>query len=176
MLYRSPRNLFVAAFIGSPAMNLVEAELVDGRRASPGHAIALPPDSSLRDADRRVILGIRPGSFAFDGPRADPTWPVIEVAIDLVEHLGEEAHASFALDAPRVAGDALAAAATADEDREGRLLVDDERARFVARVDGREPIEAGTRARLRIDHTQLHVFDIATGAAVAPAAHAPARA
>jgi len=176
VLYRSPRNLFVAAFIGSPAMNFVEAELVDGEARFAGHAIALPPDSSLRDANRRVVLGIRPGSFAFDGPRADPTWPVIEVAIDLVEHLGEEAHASFALDAPRVAGDALAAAATADEDREGRLLVDDERARFVARVDGREPIEAGTRARLRIDHTQLHFFDIATGAAVASAAHAPARA
>jgi multiple sugar transport system ATP-binding protein len=176
VLYRSPRNLFVAAFIGSPAMNFVEAELVEGEARFAGHAIALPADSSLRDANRRVILGIRPGSFAFDGPRADPTWAVIEVAIDLVEHLGEEAHASFALDAPRVAGDALAAAATQGEDRDGRLLADDERARFVARVDGREPIAAGTRARLRIDHTQLHVFDVATGAAVAPASHAPARA
>jgi multiple sugar transport system ATP-binding protein len=130
----------------------------------------------LRDGSRRVILGIRPGAFAFDGPRADPGWPVIEVAIDLVEHLGEEAHASFALDAPRVAGDALAAASTEAEDREGRLLADDERARFVARVDGREPIAAGARARLRIDHTQLHVFDVTTGAALAAAsrAHAPA--
>jgi len=123
-----------------------------------------------------VILGIRPGAFAFDGPRSDPSWPVIDVPIDLVEHLGEEAHASFAIDAPPVAGDALIAAATEAEEREGRLLADDERARFVARIDGREPIAAGTRARLRVDHTQLHVFDVTTGAAVAPASRAPARA
>jgi len=176
VLYRSPCNLFVAAFIGSPAMNFVEAELVDGEARFAGQAIALAPDSPLREATRRVILGIRPGAFAFDGPRADPSWPVIDVPIDLVEHLGEEAHASFALDAPRVAGDALIAAATEAEDGEGRLLADDERARFVARVDGREPIAAGTRARLRVDHTQLHVFDVATGAAIAPASRAPARA
>ena len=108
VLYRSPCNLFVAAFIGSPAMNFVEAELADGEARFAGHAIALPFDSPLREANRRVILGIRPGAFAFDGPRADPSWPVVEVGIDLVEHLGEEAHASFALDAPRVTGDALA--------------------------------------------------------------------
>jgi multiple sugar transport system ATP-binding protein len=176
VLFRSPRNLFVAAFIGSPAMNFVEAQLADGEARFAGHAIALPADSPLRGADRRVILGIRPGAFALDGPRADQSWPAIEVGLDLVEHLGEEAHVSFALDAPRVAGDALAAAETEAEDREGRLLADDERARFVARVDGRDPIAAGTRARLRIDHTQLHAFDLGTGAAVAPTSRAPARA
>jgi multiple sugar transport system ATP-binding protein len=123
-----------------------------------------------------VILGIRPGAFAFDGPRADPSWPVMEVAIDLVEHLGEEAHASFALDAPRVAGDALVAATTEEQDAEGRLLADDERARFVARIDGREPIAAGARARLRVDHTQLHAFDVETGTAIVGTPRAPARA
>ena len=176
VLYRSPCNLFVAAFIGSPAMNFVEAELVDGEARFAGQAIALAPDSPLRDARRRVVLGIRPGAFAFDGPRADPSWPVIDVPIDLVEHLGEEAHASFALDAPRVSGDALIAATTEEQDAEGCLLADDERARFVARIDGREPIAAGTRARLRVDHTQLHVFDVGTGAAIVPASRAPARA
>jgi multiple sugar transport system ATP-binding protein len=176
VLYRSPCNLFVAAFIGSPAMNFAEARLVDGEARFAGHAIALPSDSPLRDADRRVVLGIRPGAFVLDGPRADPGWPAIEVDVDFVEHLGEEAHVSFALDAPRVAGDALAAAETAAEDGEGRLLADDERARFVARIDGRDPVAAGERARLRIDHTQLHVFDVETGAAIATASRAHARA
>jgi multiple sugar transport system ATP-binding protein len=176
VLYRSPSNLFVAAFIGSPAMNFVEAQLADGEARFAGHAIALAADSPLRDAERRVILGVRPGAFALDGPRADPAWPVIEVDVDLVEHLGEEAHVSFSVDAPRVAGDALAAAAIEAEDREGRLLADDERARFVARVDGRDTVAAGERARLRIDHTQLHVFDVETGVAVAPASRAHARA
>ena len=176
VLYRSPCNLFVAAFIGSPAMNFVEAELVDGEARFAGHAIALAPGSPLHDATRRVILGVRPGAFTLDGPRADPSWPAIDVGVDLVEDLREEAHVSFALDAPRVTGDALAAAETEGEDREGRLLADDERARFVARVDGREPIAAGTRARLRVDHTQLHFFDVASGSAVAPGTRAPARA
>jgi multiple sugar transport system ATP-binding protein len=176
VLYRSPCNLFVAAFIGSPAMNFVEAQVVDGEVRFAGHTVALAPGSALRDVDRRVILGVRPGAFTLDGPRADPTWPVLEVGLDLVEHLGEEAHVSFALDAPRVAGDALAAAATDAEDREGRLLADDERARFVARVDGREPVAAGTRARLRVDHTQLHFFDVATGAAIRTEPHARVRA
>jgi multiple sugar transport system ATP-binding protein len=173
VLYRHPANLFVAAFIGSPAMNFVEARLLDGEARFAGHAVALPLESPLRDADRRAILGVRPGAFVLDGPRADPT---IEVDVELVEHLGEEAHVSFVLDAPRVTGDALAAAATEVEDRDGRLLADDERARFVARVDGREPVTAGERARLRVDHTQLHVFDVETGAAVAGASRAPARA
>jgi multiple sugar transport system ATP-binding protein len=176
VLYRSPCNLFVAAFIGSPAMNFVEARLAEGEARFAGHAISLPSDSPLREADRRVILGIRPGAFSLDGPRADPTWPAIEVDVDFVEHLGEEAHVSFALDAPRVAGDALAAAETESEDREGRLLADDERSRFVARIDGREPVGAGERARLRIDHTQLHAFDVETGAAIAAASRAHARA
>jgi multiple sugar transport system ATP-binding protein len=175
VLYRSPCNLFVAAFIGSPAMNFVGAHIAGGEVRFAGHALALPPESPLRDADRDVILGVRPGAFALDGPRADPSWPCLEVAIDLVEHLGEEAHLSFVLDAGRVTGDALVAATDA-QDGEGRLLADDERARFVARVDGREPVEAGMRARLRVDHAQLHFFDVATGAAVAPASRAPARA
>jgi multiple sugar transport system ATP-binding protein len=176
VLYRSPCNLFVAAFIGSPAMNFVEAQVAGGEVRFAGHALALPTGSPLRHTDRRVILGVRPGAFTLDGPRADPTWPSIEVAIDLVEHLGEEAHLSFVLDAPRATGEALAAAETDAQDGEGRLLADDERARFVARVDGREPVAVGRRARLRIDQTQLHFFDVTSGAAVAPASRAPVRA
>jgi multiple sugar transport system ATP-binding protein len=169
VLFRSPRNLFVAAFIGSPAMNLVEAEVAEGEVRFAGHAIALAPGSPLRDTARRVVLGIRPGAFTVDGPRADPAWPAITVGIDLVEHLGEEAHVSFAIDAPRVAGEAVAAAAHAAHEGDDFLLADDERARFVASIDGRENVSAGSRVTLRVDHTQLHFFDVATGEALAPA-------
>jgi multiple sugar transport system ATP-binding protein len=169
VLFRSPCNLFVAAFIGSPAMNLVEAEVVDGEARFAGHAIPLAPGSALRDAATRVVLGVRPGAFVVDGPRADPTWPSMSVEVDFVEHLGEEAHVSFAIDAPPVLGDAVAAAEIGADVGESRLLADDERARFVASVDGREPLAAGRRVTLRVDHTQLHFFDVATGAALAPA-------
>ncbi len=175
VLFRSPRNLFVAAFIGSPAMNLVEAQVADGEVRFAGHALALAPGSPLRDATRRVILGIRPGAFALDGPRADPAWPAMTVGVDLVEHLGEEAHVAFAIDAPRVAGESVAAAAAADaHEHDDFLLADDERARFVASVDGREHVPAGSRVTLRVDHTQLHFFDVETGEALAPAARVAA--
>jgi multiple sugar transport system ATP-binding protein len=116
-----------------------------------------------------VVLGIRPGAFVVDGPRADPAWPSMTVDLDLVEHLGEEAHVAFALDAPRVLGDAVAAAATDADGGDSRLLAEDERVRFIASVDGREPLAAGRRVTLRVDHTQLHFFDVATGEALAPA-------
>jgi multiple sugar transport system ATP-binding protein len=164
-LVREPR----AFLLDEPLSNLDEAEIVDGEARFAGHAIALAPGSAMRDASRRVVLGVRPGAFVVDGPRADPSWPSMSVDVDFVEHLGEEAHVSFALEAPRVVGDAVAAAATDADGGESRLLADDERARFVASVDGREPVAAGRRATLRVDHTQLHFFDVATGEALAPA-------
>ena len=60
-LYRLPRNLFVAAFIGSPPMNLVEAEITDGHVAFPGVRCRCRP-ASIRPG--KVILGIRPQEFS----------------------------------------------------------------------------------------------------------------
>ena len=64
-LFREPANLFVASFIGSPSMNLVEAELVDGKLRFGEHA--LPLAETARLAQRRVILGIRPTDFGDGG-------------------------------------------------------------------------------------------------------------
>jgi multiple sugar transport system ATP-binding protein len=174
-LYERPANLFVAAFIGSPAMNLVEAEVRDGSVAFGGHALPLPADSPLRGLARRTIVGIRPSAFALDGPRAEPDWPTLRVALDLVEHLGDEVHASFGVDAPRVVADAVTAAADTSDDADSRLLADD-RARFIAILDGRARLRPGDGVTLRVDPTQLHAFDAATGesllAAAAPAPQA----
>src|ERR1700754_3695740 len=133
-LYERPANLFVAAFLGSPAMNLVEADVRDGGVAFGGHALPLGGDSPLRGLARRAIVGVRPSAFALDGPRAEPDWPTLRVALDLVEHLGDEVHASFGVDAPRVVADAVTAAADASDDADSRLLADD-RARFIAILD-----------------------------------------
>jgi len=65
-LYRRPKNLFVAAFIGSPSMNLVEARVEAGVVRFAGHELALPAGSPLADASREVILGVRPAAFALD--------------------------------------------------------------------------------------------------------------
>ncbi|WP_051223770.1 ABC transporter ATP-binding protein [Conexibacter woesei] len=166
VLYERPANLFVAAFIGSPAMNLVEAEVRDGGRvvAFAEHELALPAGSSLSGLSGKVILGIRPSALELDGPRAEAGWPALPVALDLVEHLGDEMHASFKVQAPRVTADAVRAAADAEgDDADALLLADDDCARFTAVLGGRRLVRAGDAVTLRVDHTQLHAFDCATG-------------
>ncbi|HEY6758915.1 MAG TPA: sn-glycerol-3-phosphate ABC transporter ATP-binding protein UgpC [Baekduia sp.] len=176
VLYEHPANLFVAAFIGSPAMNLVEAEVGGGQVRFADHTLALPADSPLNGlGQRRVILGVRPSAFELDGPRASPDWPAMQVALDHVEHLGDELHASFRIHAPRVTADAVLAAADED-DGEARLLADDEHARFVAVLGGRGRVLAGEPQALRVDHSQLHAFDPQTGASLTLGAAAAAEA
>jgi multiple sugar transport system ATP-binding protein len=163
VLYERPANLFVAAFIGSPAMNLVEADVRDGRATFADHVLALPAGSPLHGLSGRVILGIRPSAFELDGPRAEAGWPALEVALDLVEHLGDEMHAAFKIQAPRVTAEAVLAAEDADDDTEPLLLADDDCARFTAVLGGRRLVRSGERVTLRVDHAQLHAFDPATG-------------
>ena len=66
-LFNAPANLFVAAFIGSPSMNLVEADVADGVARFAGHTLALP--SELGVPDGRVLVGIRPTDFEHGADR-----------------------------------------------------------------------------------------------------------
>jgi multiple sugar transport system ATP-binding protein len=173
VLYERPVNLFVAAFIGSPAMNLVEGAAEGDRLRFGGHELALPPGAPLHGVRGSVILGMRPTAFAVDGPHVPAGWPAIEVRLGLVEHLGDEVHASFTLDAPRVVADAVVDAAdAADEDT--RLLADDARARWIAVLDGRAAARSGDAITLRVDPARMHAFDVETCMAVGAAAVADA--
>jgi len=170
-LFHHPANLFVAAFIGSPAMNLVEADVDDDEVAFGGHRLALPTGSPLRGRRGRIILGIRPTDFEAAGPSTDPALPRIRPKIDVVEKLGSESHLIFAVDAPRISAEAVRAAQETADD--GVLLADDERAQFTARVDGRFAVQAGDEVTLAVDASALHAFDpesgLALGAQAAPA-------
>ena len=73
-LFHQPANLFVAAFIGSPSMNLVDAEVANGRVSFAGFSFELHESSPLRGHDGRVILGIRPTDFEH-GESAQPELP-----------------------------------------------------------------------------------------------------
>jgi multiple sugar transport system ATP-binding protein len=167
VLFRRPCNLFVAAFIGSPAMNLVPARLQGGVARFAEHEIPLPSASPLRGASREVILGVRPTAFAFDGPRAELDWPRIDVAVELVEELGDEVQLTFQIDAPPVEAEAVRAAADAADADEGRLLLDDRHTRFTASFDGRRAVHPGERVRLALDARDLHFFDPVTTEALA---------
>jgi len=148
--------------MGSPSMNLVEAELDGDRVTFAEFSLPLRADSPLAGEERKVILGIRPTDFKH-ATEAPATLPRITVRAEVVEELGGVSNLLFLLDAPRVATDATLAAAEAGSDDEGTLLADDQRTRFCASVDGRRPARAGEEVELAVDHEYLHFFDPDTG-------------
>jgi multiple sugar transport system ATP-binding protein len=166
-LFDRPANLFVGAFIGSPAMNLVEARLEDRTIRFGSHSLELPGHGELPGA-RGVVLGIRPTSFSVADAHSDPSWPRLAAQVDVVEELGAESNLLFTVDAPPVLTDAVREAIGGESGSdEGRLLADDERARFTARINGRPPARGGERVELAIDPAQLHLFDSPGGDALA---------
>jgi multiple sugar transport system ATP-binding protein len=164
-LFHDPTNLFVAAFIGSPSMNVVEARVSDGRVAFAGFSLPLPAEAPLDNGARDVILGIRPTDLRHAAD-ASPSEPRISVRPDLVEELGGVTNLLFPIDAPRVQTDATRAAIEAASDDDATLLADDRRARFCASIDGRRRVVPGEELELAVDHRQLHFFDPATGVAI----------
>ena len=162
-LYEHPANLFVAAFIGSPSTNLVEAKVAEGKVHFAGFALPLPTASPLNATTRTVILGIRPTDFrhAVDAP---PSLPRIVVRPEVIEELGGVSNLIFPIEANRVTTDATRAAVEAGSDDEGTLLADDQRARFCASIHGRRRVEVGSEIELAVDTDHFHFFEPDTGA------------
>ena len=172
-LFHNPANLFVAAFMGSPSMNVVDATVRGGRVSFAGFSVPLGSGSPLAGDERRVVLGIRPTDFKH-GDEAPAALPRITVRADVIEELGGVSNLLFLLDAPRVVTDSTRAAAEAGSDDEGTLLADDQRVRFCACVDGRRAVTVGEEVELAIDNEHLHFFDADTGTVVGdPADSAP---
>ena len=161
-LYHSPRNLFVASFIGSPTINLVEAAISDGALHFAGHHLPLPSGADPGDRSR-VVLGIRPSDFAL-AERADPSQPRISVTVEVVENLGAEMHVIFPIDAPRV--DVEAARAAAEADASDDQLLADERSLFTAALPARRAVGVGERVELAVDTSRLLLFDPRGGEAL----------
>ena len=160
-LYAEPRDLFVAAFIGSPAMNLVEAT-VDGDAVVFGQYRV--PLERGRPCPRgpRVVLGIRPETFE-DVAFAQPGKPTIDVELTVVEELGSDAHVLFPVKAPRISAESLHARP------EDVTLLADVQSLFTARVDPRTRARPGGHLTLALDPARFHFFDPETGASLLPA-------
>ncbi len=164
-LFEQPANVFVGAFIGSPAMNLVEARLAASVVSFGSTELDLGGGRSAEE--RAVVLGLRPTSFVVAGPACDPSWPRLRVDLDVIEQLGSECNLLFTVDAPRIATDDVKAAIGGESGAdEGRLLADDRRARFTARIQGRPPASAPGPVELAIDPSQVHLFDRESGLAL----------
>jgi multiple sugar transport system ATP-binding protein len=158
-LYRNPVNLFVAAFIGSPSMNLVEAQVEDGHASFGGFRIPL----RRRLPDGPVILGVRPHDFD-DAAFADPSLPTIEVEVAVVEELGSETHAHFRIDAPPV--DSEAVRATTDEAETAVLIADDVGSNFTVTLEESSKVSPGQALRLAVNPDRFHFFEVETGEAL----------
>ncbi len=167
-LYEEPQDLYVAAFIGSPAMNLVEAK-IDGNQVVFGQ-FRLPIDAQRRPAGtaREVVLGIRPESFE-DAAFAPSGLPTIDVSVSVLEELGSDSHALFRVDAPRITAEVL-------EAREEATLLAEPTALFSARVDPRTRAEVGQTLELAVDPSRFHFFDPESGTSLLDARRAPAAA
>ncbi|HEX9124481.1 MAG TPA: sn-glycerol-3-phosphate ABC transporter ATP-binding protein UgpC [Actinomycetota bacterium] len=177
-LYNRPANLFVAAFIGSPPMNLVEARIGAGMVSFAGFHVPLPRDVDLAPLDgRTIILGIRPSDLEDTEVWSNPDLPSIEVMADVIEELGSEVNVLFTVDAPPIeTEETLAAADQAAEEVPIPLLADGRRAIFCARVDARTRARPGATVTLSLDPRRFHFFDPETGLAIAPARAASATA
>src|SRR5690348_9792842 len=155
-LYHEPRDVFVAAFIGTPTMNLVQA-VIDGEDAVFGRLrIRLDPTRRPAPEYQRITLGIRPEAFEA-AASAPPGSPTLEVEPAVVEELGSDAHVFFPVDAPRIGLEAGRA-----EDDEATLLAE-EQALFAARIDPRVNAVVGRPLTLAVDPARFHFFDVETG-------------
>ena len=155
-LFHGPVNLFVAAFIGSPSMNLIDADVANRRISFADFSFELPESSPAAGVRGRLILGIRPTDFEH-GSTADAELPRLRVKPDVVEDLGSERHVIFTLDAPQVMAEAVRAASD-EGDEEGKLFADD-RAVFTAVLDARHASASGSEVELTVDPGRLHFFD-----------------
>jgi multiple sugar transport system ATP-binding protein len=161
-LYDSPRNIFVAGFIGSPAMNFLPGHLASGTLDFPLARVPLPG----APADGRVVVGLRPEAFedaALVGERDGGI--TIGAKIDVVESTGSDIYAHIALNgaaSPEELGEQvlkeLEAAATTSAEGVAPISLD-----VVARLDTSSPIAEGKEARLWLDTSKLHLFDPETG-------------
>jgi multiple sugar transport system ATP-binding protein len=165
LLYDQPRNMFVAEFIGSPAINLYKCILSTDASTLALGSQQIAVDDTLRAAHPRltsyagaeVALGIRPEDLTLGGDRSDER--SLEGGVELIESLGSEILVHFSLDAPRVHAEGAREADREGIAEGGELTPGD---LSIARLEPRTPVRPGERVRFRVRPAHLHFFDLAT--------------
>ena len=162
-LYDNPDNIFVAAFIGSPAMNLYDATVGVGVRSVKigSQEIDLPEVVRIKRpalasyAGKDVVVGLRPEHLPAAPP--DYTGTVLAGDVDLVELLGSEQVVHFTIDANRVLAEGAVDRdeATAIKHGEG-----------VARVAPNTPVKPGDKLPMAVNLEDMYFFDPQTGLAI----------
>jgi multiple sugar transport system ATP-binding protein len=167
-LYAHPVNLFVAGFIGSPAMNFLPAKLEEGcLRTAIGD---IPVTDQLRQnleskkVEREVLLGVRPENFedaALVSPENKPRGVTFRASVDVVESMGSDIFAYFTLGTEQTVTSAELDELAKDS---GRAEVGGgDGLQVVARLDPASTVKEGTDSELWADARSIHVFDPASG-------------
>jgi multiple sugar transport system ATP-binding protein len=166
-LYERPANLFVAGFIGSPAMNFMAGTLEEGSlRTGLGD---IPVTGRLRQAletagaGREVIVGIRPEDFedaSLISADLQDSGLTFNATIDVIESLGSEKYVYFTRELGQTANVAELQELARDS---GRADIGGASEAVVARLDPATRLSEGEDARLWVDVRTLHVFDPASG-------------
>jgi multiple sugar transport system ATP-binding protein len=171
-LYDSPVNQFVAGFIGSPSINLVESRLErnDGGLWVSFGEHRLPVDTQLaqrhseleRFVGKDILVGIRPENFE-DAALEPDTFPEkrLKTICDLTEPLGSEVLVHFTVSATTVATEAAQAEGITSD-----VTLEEGKSRMVARVSPRTRIAEGQEIELAVDTSRLYFFDPETSAAI----------
>jgi multiple sugar transport system ATP-binding protein len=173
-LYNNPANLFVAGFIGSPAMNMVDAKLVsdgEGLAAVFGsHKVVVPREllstSLAAHVDKHIVLGIRPSNFVDLDVETESPFPAIEAKVKATEELGSEINVLFEVDAPPVTHERTKSLKSDSDAEEQAITVSKGHSLFTARLTPATRVKPGGQIRVGIDPTWLHFFDQETGEAI----------
>lgn len=172
-IYSKPMNLFIAAFIGSPSMNLVEARFtIDARQGIfqfGSHMLQVPwayleSRPRLLAADRTTIaLGIRPESI-HDAAFGTEASALLRAPVELLEYLGSDTLLHMAIDAPRVSTEETKELSADLGELEPMGKADT--TTFIARCDPRTRIRPGEIGAFAVEIDRMHFFDLTTGRAL----------
>jgi len=162
-LYDNPDNVFVAAFIGSPAQNLYDATIGEGARSIKlgSQTVELPEAVALKRptlrtyAGKEVVVGMRPEHLRAADPEI--TGPKLVGDVDLVEALGSELVVHFTIDAHRVIAEGAF-----DKDEAAAVKSGE----GVARVEAKTPVKPGDKMTFSVDVEDMQFFDTETGLAI----------
>jgi multiple sugar transport system ATP-binding protein len=165
-LYDNPVNLFVAGFIGSPAMNFMPGEIRGGKLSLPIGEVDLDKLDVKGGGDGQVIAGIRPENFEdveVIGDLKEERGITFEAEIDLVESLGSDLYAYFHIESEGVQSDQLADIVEESLDETGAGEIREGHEQIVARLDPTSKVKRRETAQLWADTAKLHLFDPESG-------------
>jgi multiple sugar transport system ATP-binding protein len=169
VLYNAPSNIFVAGFIGSPAMNLLEGKVsgdltrlfLGSQSVAVPEALFVKSPGLRRYAGSRVVVGIRPEDLSI-GNETDQKVTFLG-DVELVESLGAELLVHFRTDAVVVQGEAIGNATASTEAGESDERVE---AQCIARIEPHHVVKMGDRLNFSPNIDRLEFFDPATGNAI----------